>query len=235
MLTKKQPLGNFSRQNHPHLDQVGGFTEDEKLWYFHPIAFVQHLKRIFSFYIDYELLYSSKGPAYTRFSSKTHYNDPIDTSNGRLHGNSRRAGDADKKVQKAVIDTLVEKGEEYNLTFREICTLLAIAKLESGLNPDAAAGTTSASGIGQFIDGTGEKYGLTDNASRFSIETGSEALVKHFIDNRDLAKKRGFTGRELEIMIYKYHHDGPTKDYGGRALSVGHVMPLADKLYNKTN
>lgn len=37
------------------LDQVKGFTENEKLWYFHPIAFVQHLKRLFSggYYAEY--------------------------------------------------------------------------------------------------------------------------------------------------------------------------------------
>jgi hypothetical protein len=29
------------------LQQVKGFTENEKLWHFHPVAFVQHLKRIF--------------------------------------------------------------------------------------------------------------------------------------------------------------------------------------------
>jgi len=45
---KKQCLRNFSRQNHLHLHNINGFTEDEKLWFFHPVAFVQHLMRIFN-------------------------------------------------------------------------------------------------------------------------------------------------------------------------------------------
>ncbi|MBU3918146.1 lysozyme [bacterium] len=45
---EKQRLVNFSSRSHLLLDQVPGFTEDEKLWHFHPIAFVQHLKRLFA-------------------------------------------------------------------------------------------------------------------------------------------------------------------------------------------
>ncbi|MBU3914191.1 hypothetical protein KKA14_01520 [bacterium] len=44
---EKQRLVNFSSRNHLLLHKVNGFTENEKLWHFHPIAFVQHLKRLF--------------------------------------------------------------------------------------------------------------------------------------------------------------------------------------------
>ena len=39
------------------LHQVDGFTENEKLWYFHPIAFVQHLKRLLPKFV-FDLPYS---------------------------------------------------------------------------------------------------------------------------------------------------------------------------------
>jgi len=53
---EKQRLGNFSSRNHLLLHKVDGFTEDEKLWYFHPIAFVQHLKRIVASTFPFEKL-----------------------------------------------------------------------------------------------------------------------------------------------------------------------------------
>ena len=45
--------------------------------------------------------------------------------------------------------------------------------------------------------------------------------MAHFIDNRDLAVSR----RQGEEYIYKYHHDGPTRDYGGLGLSNREVAP----------
>ena len=51
---EKQRLGNFSSRNHLLLHKVNGFTENEKLWYFHPIAFVQHLKRLFASTFPFE-------------------------------------------------------------------------------------------------------------------------------------------------------------------------------------
>ncbi|MGH8043492.1 MAG: peptidoglycan-binding protein, partial [Stenotrophomonas sp.] len=102
--------------------------------------------------------------------------------------------------------------------------VLAIARVESGFNPDAAAGTTSASGLGQFIDRTGKHYGL-NNANRFDVDAQSDALVAHFVDNRNLARDRG----QGEDYIYKYHHDGPTKDYGGLGLSHRKVAPHLDE------
>ncbi len=89
----------------------------------------------------------------------SHYLHKIDESKSRLHGNSRRAGDADYDVQK-VINMIFIEAKKAKLSKRDICLLLAIARHESGFNPDAAAGSTSASGIGQFVDATGEKYGL---------------------------------------------------------------------------
>ena len=166
------------------------------------------------------------GAAYSsdRIKSWSHYREPIDQSDYRLHGNSRRWGDATPEVQSRVIDTIIESAREKGLTPRETAHVLAIARVESGFNPDAAAGTTSASGLGQFIDKTGNHYHL-NNRNRFDVGAQSDALVDHYIDNRTLAHKRG----QGEEYIYKYHHDGPTRDYGGLTLSEKKVMPYVDK------
>ncbi|MBJ7516964.1 MAG: peptidoglycan DD-metalloendopeptidase family protein [Stenotrophomonas sp.] len=170
----------------------------------------------------YQNMIQPRGAGYRSDQIKpySHYREPIDQTDGRLHGESRRWGDASPEVQSRVIDTLIESSREAGLSPRETAHVLAIARVESGFNPDAAAGTTSASGLGQFIDGTGNAYQL-NNGNRFDVEAQSDALVKHFIDNRQLAQRRG----QGEEYIYKYHHDGPTRDYGGLGLAESKVMP----------
>jgi len=167
-----------------------------------------------------------KGAEYRSSQIKpwSHYREPISDNDGRLHGESRRWGDATPEVQSRVIDSLIESSREAGLTPRETAYVLAIARVESGFNPDAAAGTTSASGLGQFIDKTGKHYGLS-NANRFDVDAQSDALVAHFVDNRNLARSRG----QGEDYIYKYHHDGPTTDYGGLGLSQRKVAPHLDE------
>ncbi|MEN5426353.1 peptidoglycan-binding protein [Stenotrophomonas pennii] len=170
----------------------------------------------------YQTMIQPRGAGYRSDQIKpySHYREPIDQTDGRLHGESRRWGDASPEVQSRVIDTLIESSREAGLSPRETAHVLAIARVESGFNPDAAAGTTSASGLGQFIDGTGSAYQL-NNSNRFDVEAQSDALVQHFIDNRQLAQRRG----QGEEYIYKYHHDGPTRDYGGLGLAESKVMP----------
>ncbi|AKC80581.1 lytic transglycosylase [Xanthomonas arboricola] len=173
----------------------------------------------------YTEMLQPRGAAYSsdRIKAWSHYREPIDSGDGRLHGESRRWGDASPQTQSRVIDSLIDASRDAGLSSRETAYVLAIARVESGFNPDAAAGTTSASGLGQFIDRTGAHYGV--NASnRFDVQAQSQALVQHFIDNRDLARSRG----EGEDYIYKYHHDGPSKDYGGLALSRREIAPHLD-------
>lgn len=174
----------------------------------------------------YQDMVQPRGAGYRsdRVQPWSHYREPIDNGEGRLHGESRRWGDATPETQSRVIDRLIESSREAGLTPRETAQVLAIARIESGFNPDAAAGTTSASGLGQFIDRTGRSYGL-NNGNRFDAEAQSDALVQHYIDNRDLARSRG----QGEEYIYKYHHDGPSRDYGGLGLSNREVMPHMDQ------
>ncbi|ETC89977.1 peptidoglycan-binding protein [Xanthomonas hortorum] len=173
----------------------------------------------------YTEMLQPRGAAYSsdRIKPWSHYREPIDSADGRLHGESRRWGDASPQTQSRVIDSLIDASQDAGLSSRETAYVLAIARVESGFNPDAAAGTTSASGLGQFIDRTDQYYGVT-TANRFDVQTQSQALVQHFIDNRDLARSRG----QDEDYIYKYHHDGPSKDYGGLALSRREIAPHLD-------
>lgn len=173
----------------------------------------------------YQDMIQPRGAAYRSDNIKawSHYREPIDQSDDRLHGQSRRWGDATPEVQSRVIDALIDSSRDAGLSARETAYVLAIARVESGFNPDAAAGTTSASGLGQFIDRTGSAYGL-NNRNRFDVDAQSDALVAHFIENRDLAQKRG----QGEDYIYKYHHDGPSKDYGGLGLSRREIAPHLD-------
>ena len=170
----------------------------------------------------YESMIQPRGREYRSEQIKpwSHYREPVDHSPDRLAGNSRVWGDASPEVQSRVIDALIESSRNAGLTPRETAHVIAIARVESGFNPDAAAGTTSASGLGQFIDKTGRHYDL-GNQNRFSPAAQADALVAHFIDNRNLAVSRG----QGEEYIYKYHHDGPTRDYGGLGLSNREVAP----------
>ncbi|WP_242162776.1 peptidoglycan-binding protein [Lysobacter sp. M15] len=174
----------------------------------------------------YEAMVQPRGPTYrdSQISRNSHYREPVDHSPSRLAGNSRIWGDASPEVQSRIIDALIEASRDAGLSTRETAHVLAIARAESGFNPDAAAGTTTAAGIGQFVDGTGRGYGLS-NDNRFDAKANSRALVEHFIDNRNLAVNRS----QGEEYIYKYHHDGPFSDYGGLQLARDKVMPDLDR------
>jgi peptidoglycan hydrolase-like protein with peptidoglycan-binding domain len=174
----------------------------------------------------YESMIQARGIAYRESQIKpySHYNDPIDRTPGRPAGNSHVWGDASPEVQSRVIDALISASEEAGLGPRETAQVLAIARVESGFNPDAAAGTTSAHGLGQFVDATGRHYGINDG-NRASLDKQAEALVAHYRDNATLARSRG----QGDEFIYKYHHDGPTKEYGGLGISQREVMPYVDR------
>jgi len=176
----------------------------------------------------YESMIQKKGLAYRDSQvlpeNKTHYRDPIDTTPGRAAGNSHVVGDANPEVQSRAIDALIIASERAGLDAHQIGYVLAIARHESGFNPDAAAGSTTAYGLGQFVTKTGEKYGIND-ANRGDLTKQAEALVAHYKDNATLVAKYGHG----EEYIYKFHHDGPVADSGGLEISRKHVMPYVGK------
>lgn len=174
--------------------------------------------------IDYRVFYSTKGAAYRKEKIVAHsaYLLPVDTRPGRLAGNSRIWGDASQEVQRKVIDAIIAAAKKDGFNIRRMAMLLAMAKIESGFNPDAAAGTTSASGLGQFIKKTGAAYGL-DASNRFEVGPSISALIAYFKENENIAKKN----KDPDYFVYKYHHDGPYGEYGGTALAKDKFAPLA--------
>ncbi|MCC5612802.1 transglycosylase SLT domain-containing protein [Nostoc sp. CHAB 5834] len=178
--------------------------------------------------MPYSKFIQKPGAGASTVVSWSHYDKPI-PADGKPHGFSRKHGDASPEVQKVVIDSLLKECAAQGLSKQDAAHVLAIARIESGFNPDAAAATSSASGLGQFIDRTGKAYDL-DEKNRFDIDANAKALVDHYIDNKAIVKARGL-GPE---HIYKMHHDGPFKDSGGLALAKQQVMPYV-KTYGESS
>lgn len=171
----------------------------------------------------YEYLNAKKGKAYfddqiKPFSLISLYPD-IDTSR-KLRGNSRTAGDADKDVQDAIIDIIITIAVRYGLSYKEISYILLTAKVESGFNPDAAAGTTSAAGLAQGTVGF-IKDALTQsedilgfqldlrNEDVFDAEKGCYAVIYSFLLNKSKVME-SYTSDQNEYWewLYLLHHDG---------------------------
>ena len=169
-----------------------------------------------------EDLYGKKGVQEGKPVEQSYFDTAL--IEGGLRGNSRKAGDVSPEIQQTVVNKIIEVGSQQGMTDYEIAYALAIARYESGFNPDAAAKTSSASGIGQFIDETGAKYGIT-NENRWDLDIQVQALVDHTIDNFETARKKGY-GNEY---VYALHHDGPGLGSGGLAKGKKNVMPYVPR------
>jgi len=171
----------------------------------------------------YEYLNAKKGKAYfddqiKPFSLISLYPD-IDTSR-KLRGNSRTIGDANKDVQDTIIDMIITIAVRYGLSYKEISYILLTTKVESGFNPDAAAGTTSAAGLAQgtvgFIndaltqseDILGFQLDLR-NEEVFDAEKGCYAVIYSFLLNKSKVME-SYTSDQSEYWewLYLLHHDG---------------------------
>jgi LysM repeat protein len=171
----------------------------------------------------YEYLNAKKGKAYfddqiKPFSLISIYPD-IDTSR-KLRGNSRTVGDANKDVQDTIIDMIITIAVRYGLSYKEISYILLTTKVESGFNPDAAAGTTSAAGLAQgtvgFIndaltqseDILGFQLDLR-NEEVFDAEKGCYAVIYSFLLNKSKVME-SYTSDQSEYWewLYLLHHDG---------------------------
>ena len=152
----------------------------------------------------------------------TKYSIPIPTD-GQPHGNSRTWGDASLDVQRKVVTRFVELGQQRGYSDGDIAIGLAIIRRESGFNPDAAAGTTSASGLGQFVNNTAAGLKLAEN-KRFDIDANINAFFELFDANsRRAAQLAGaskeFAGRSRLEQIYSLHHEGDGKNTLTRVLT----------------
>ncbi len=193
---------------------------------------VRPLEKYPEYGIDYNKLYAPKAAAYRKnqIIQDSHINTPIDYSSDRPAGRSRISGDADPAVQRAAINVLIEKSKQAGLNEEQTALVLAIAHKESGFNPDAAAGTSSATGLGQFTNATRKRYGL-DDSKIWDMDAQADALIKLTVENAAIAKKKL---RGLDY-VYKYHHDGPNKRESnglndqseGLSISRNEIMPRA--------
>lgn len=132
-----------------------------------------------------------------------------------IRGNSQRWGDASSYVKDNVKSELCALTQDLSEQDRSI--FLAIAQFESGLNPDAKASTTTASGIFQIVKNTAKGLGAKWE-DIFNIRENIKAALKLFHENmrHPLVPKHGV---EREIMLYALHHDGPSLSYGGIDLA----------------
>jgi len=169
-----------------------------------------------------EDLYGKQGVQSGKVASNSYFNTPIIA--GDLRGNSRKAGDVSPEVQQEIVNRIVEYGSRMDMEDYEIAYALATARYESGFNPDASAKSTSARGLGQFINKTGEAYGITPE-NQWDVDTQIQALLEHTRDNFKLARNKGYSNE----YVYAIHHDGPSLDKGGLAKSKKHVMPYVPK------
>jgi len=171
----------------------------------------------------YGYLHAAKGAAYKPEQIKSfswlNKKPEIDRSVGRVAGNSRIHGDATIEVQSRVIDMLVEIGARYKLSYREIAYLLLMTKVESGFNPDAAAGTTSAAGLGQYTKATvveAAKDHLSKKRLGFSLDLSGECVLDAqrgaygVLLSYMICKERAlrYFGSDYENHIYLFHHEG---------------------------
>lgn len=171
----------------------------------------------------YEYLATSKGAAYKDSSIKSyswlHRAPNIDKQPNEISGNSRIHGDVSPTNQALVIDLLVEIGVRYKLTYRELAYLLLLVRVESGFNPDAAAGTTSAAGLAQYTEATVveatkpvySKYFLgfdLDLSDRnvFDAQRGAYGALLSFLICKKRAEK--YFPDNVEDNIYLFHHEG---------------------------
>lgn len=169
-----------------------------------------------------EELYGKKGVQAGRAAPHSYFNEPI--VEGGLRGNSRAAGDISPELQNAVVTKIVDVGSKLGMTDYEIAYTLATVRHESGFNPDASAKSSSARGLGQFINKTGASYGLNAD-NQWDVDAQVQAVLEHTQDNFRMAAQNGYSNE----YVYALHHDGPTLSSGGLGKSKKHIMPYVPK------
>ena len=135
----------------------------------------------------------------------THYGETI--TSGIIAGKTQATIDVKQQVINAIITAAKNKG----LSAQETAAILAVAKVESNYNPYAANKTSTASGVFQFIDGTGATYGL-NSSNRFdtqlNVAAGIEYLSAAITKANALSKDSRFNQFSFAEKVYVFHHQG---------------------------
>ncbi|MFA5169938.1 MAG: LysM peptidoglycan-binding domain-containing protein [Sulfuriferula sp.] len=172
----------------------------------------------------YEYLRAAKGSAYKAEQIKTYswlkIKPEVDTTVGRIAGRSRIHGDIEPLMQDRVIDLLIEIATRYKMSYRDVAHILLFAKIESGFNPDAAAGTTSAAGLGQYTEKTVKEAAKPEiSKSRLGFELdlskeyvldaerGAFGVLLSYMMCKEAAT-RCFSPDAIEKNTYLFHHEG---------------------------
>jgi len=181
------------------------------------------------------ILVTSPGKGYraNKIKSYSHYREAIQLGHDGLQGRSRKWGDADLVVQAIVVDRVVKMCREARFTERETCLAVALCRVEAGLNPDAAAGISSACGLGQFIDDTRatlcSRAGIASD-DPFCVELNLVCMREALKEAFTFAGKRAQRGSDRYLVLaYAYHHDGPALDSGGEQIAILKILPWLDK------
>jgi putative chitinase len=186
--------------------------------------------RIDTINIPHNLLVSERGGIDSTVVKQSHFREPIEKSPGSLRGSSRIWGDISEESQRMVVGALLDEAQSARLDLGETALLLAVARVESGFNPDAASTRSSAAGIGQFIDATREAYGI-GYVKRFDLRSNARAMINYLKSNMELAQKRFGAAAQRDRLAYAYalYHDGPSLKSGGMEIAGKVVMPWVDK------
>lgn len=195
------------------------------------------------------LIVKKRGGAYRKeqVTNSSLYNHPLNP-NKQVRGNSRIWGDVSAENQKIVIDKIISLGSRFHLSYKDIAYALLLCYAESGFNPDAAAGTTSASGLAQYTRDTmksfsarAKKY-LSQNLTMtpqnvFEVDIGVYGVIAAYLFNKDLAMQwiEHNNSPKFWQTIYMLHHDGPgyyTDDRGKERAIKGKWRADAIKTYN---
>ena len=178
--------------------------------------------------IDYGKLYDTKKSAYPE-------SQIVKGSYYHKSPGSPIAGDVNQSTQKQVINKLIAECMANGLGLHDTAYVLAIARKESGFNPYAAAGTTSAFGIGQFLNGTCHDYSINDS-NRWDLQMQVSSLVKIYIKNvARYSKLKPQSSAYDEAYIYKLHHDGGRDlNVKGQGLQIARtqVLPMIKGIEN---
>jgi putative chitinase len=176
---------------------------------------------------QYSAMIAQKSGGYSQNSVKawSYYNDQPPAGISGVQGNSTIGGDISASGQVAIINQIIQAANSAGFTTYQTAYLLALVRYESGFNPDAAAGTSSALGLGQMLDGTASENGLTGD-DRWDAQAQITAMVEYFGKGWAATVGQGDNPADL----YEWWHDGAgnfAKNPNGPGLNLSkqNVMP----------